>query len=167
MTPHLPQRAHAVPRSGGTTVVRRRRGDDPRAVPVEPMPGDAVGVLVVDDQESFRDAVGAMIGVTRGFRLVGTAASGDEAVAQVEARGVDLVLVDVNLGPHSGLDLCRVLLAVEHPPAVLLMSAYRREELPADLESVGVPFVAKDQLNPTALAQLWLELGRRERTERG
>jgi DNA-binding NarL/FixJ family response regulator len=131
------------------------------------MRGDAVGVLVVDDQESFRDAVGAMIGITRGFRLVGAAASGDEALAHVGALDVDLVLVDVNLGEHSGLDLCRVLLAAEHPPAVLLMSAYRREELPADLESIGVPFLAKDQLSPAALAQLWRELGPRERTGRG
>ena len=139
-----------------------RRLVDPLTVTI-----DTVAVLVVDDQESFREALTAMIGVADGFRLAGAVASGDEAVAHVGARAVDLVLLDVNLGEDSGLEVCRVLLAEARAPKVVLMSAYRREELPADLDSLGVPFVAKDQLSPATLTQWWRELGGRERTEPG
>jgi DNA-binding NarL/FixJ family response regulator len=143
-------------------VVRLGRPGHPRAVG-----DDAVAVLVVDDQEPFRDAVAAMIGVADGFRLAGVAASGDEGLVRARADDVDLVLLDVNLGVPSGLEVCRLLLADAAPPAILLMSAYRGAELPVALESLGVPFVAKDHLSPGTLAQLWRELGRPRRAERG
>jgi DNA-binding NarL/FixJ family response regulator len=116
-----------------------------------------VSVLVVDDQESFRDAVAAMIDVTPGFRLDSAVATGEEALERQRRAPVDLVLLDVNLGGISGIETGRRICAEADPPAVVLMSAYRSSELPAELEALAVPFVPKDQLNPATLRQLWAE----------
>ena len=117
-----------------------------------------VKVLVVDDQEPFRDAVASLVGFTPGFRLVGAVSSGEEALRHVAGIATDLVLVDVNLGGESGVEACRDLRAVAGAPAVVLMSGYRRSELPAEIDELAVPFVAKDQLSPDTLWRLWDEL---------
>jgi DNA-binding NarL/FixJ family response regulator len=114
-----------------------------------------VAVLVVDDQESFRDAVASLVEFTPGFRLVGAVESGEAALDHVRRVPTDLVLLDVNLGGMSGVETCRDLRAGAPPMAVVLMSGYRRSELPADVDSLAVPFVAKDQLSPATLQQLW------------
>jgi DNA-binding NarL/FixJ family response regulator len=116
-----------------------------------------VSVLVVDDQESFRDAVAAMIDVTPGFRLASAVASGEEAIERQRRAPVDLVLLDVNLGGLSGIETGRRICAQADPPAVVLMSAYRSAELPAELETLAVPFVPKDQLTPATLHELWAQ----------
>jgi DNA-binding NarL/FixJ family response regulator len=122
---------------------------DGRAVSAE------VRVLVVDDQEPFRDAVASLLEFTPGFRLVGSVASGEDALDHVRRSAADLVLLDVNLGGMSGVETCRRLRATDGAPAVVLMSGYRRAELPADLDALAVPFVAKEQLSPDALQRLW------------
>jgi len=53
-----------------------------------------VGVLVVDDQAVFRAAAIAVIELTPGFRLVGQARSGEEAIELVHQNAPDLVLLD-------------------------------------------------------------------------
>jgi DNA-binding NarL/FixJ family response regulator len=128
----------------------RRVVADPRAVPT-----DEVAVLVVDDQESFRDAVAGLVEITPGFRLAGAVASGEAALALVRDTETDLVLLDVNLGGISGVETCRGLREAADPPAVVLMSGYRRSELPAEVDALAVPFVAKEQLSPETLQRLW------------
>jgi DNA-binding NarL/FixJ family response regulator len=117
--------------------------------------GDEVAVLVVDDQESFRDAVAGLVTVTPGFRLAGAVDSGEAALAHVQETPTDLVLLDVNLHGRSGVDTCRDLRSRAGAPAVVLMSAYRRSELPADVDALDVPFVPKDQLSSETLTRLW------------
>lgn len=63
---------------------------------------DEVRVLVVDDQEKFRDVVREVIDVTPGFVLVGEAGSGEEAVAAVGSVSAALVLMDVRMPGSAG-----------------------------------------------------------------
>ncbi len=69
----------------------------------EGMPDTAV--LVVDDNESFRDAIGAVLG-QQGIP-VRYAADQQEALARLEAElsGIGLVLVDHHMPGGSGADL--------------------------------------------------------------
>jgi two-component system response regulator AlgR len=129
--------------------------------------GDEVAVLVVDDQESFRDAVAGLVEVTPGFRLAAAVDSGEAALEHVAHVPTDLVLLDVNLGGRSGVDTARDLRAGDPAPAVVLMSGYRRSELPADIDALDVPFVAKDQLSPETLRHLWDGLADERRAGRG
>jgi DNA-binding NarL/FixJ family response regulator len=117
-----------------------------------------VDVLIVDDQESFLDAMAALIGVMSGFRVVGVATSGRQALERVQQQPVDLVLLDVHLGEESGIEIGVAMQALAHRPAVVLMSAYRREELGLDIQLVGAPFIAKDELSPTRLRNTWCVL---------
>lgn len=66
-----------------------------------------IGVLIVDDQEPFRRAASAVVELADPFRVVGTAASGEECLAVVDVLHPDLVLLDVNLPGISGIETCR------------------------------------------------------------
>jgi two-component system, NarL family, response regulator YdfI len=59
-------------------------------------------VLVVDDSVLPRAAARTMLGSAPGFRLVGEAASGAEALRAMEAMKADLVLMDVHMPGMDG-----------------------------------------------------------------
>ena len=64
-------------------------------------------ILVVDDEQSYRDALAVAL-QREGF-LVETAADGPEAIARFDAARPALVLLDVMLPKISGIDVCREL----------------------------------------------------------
>ena len=96
------------------------------------MPTRPVPVLIVDDQAFFRSAARAVLAVTPGFAAVGEASSGEEAVARVEGLQPGLVLMDIHLPGISGIEATRRIRAAHPATAVLLLSTYRAEDLPAD-----------------------------------
>jgi DNA-binding NarL/FixJ family response regulator len=93
------------------------------------MEGRPVRVVMVDDHEMVLEGLKAMLARFAGrVRVVGQAASAEEAQPMVAALSPDVVLCDVRLRGSSGLDLCRRL--IEHDPdcRVLLLSVYDDEQ---------------------------------------
>ena len=66
-----------------------------------------VRVLIVDDQEPFRRAMGAVVDATDGFVVVGSATSGEESLRSAGELRPDLVLMDVNLPGIDGIEAAR------------------------------------------------------------
>lgn len=89
--------------------------------PITPGP-----ILVVDDQRELRFLIRlSLLSLGR----VETAATAAEALAQVEGDRPRLIVLDVSLGPESGLELCRRL---KSDPAtsgirILLLSAHGQD----------------------------------------
>ncbi|MGH2766519.1 MAG: response regulator transcription factor, partial [Actinomycetota bacterium] len=70
-----------------------------------------VRVLIVDDQEPFRQAARAVVELTDGFEVAGEAETGEAAVDAARGLGPDLVLMDVNLPGIDGLEATRRILS--------------------------------------------------------
>lgn len=117
-----------------------------------------VGTLVVDDKETFREALRQLIAAAPGFILVGEAGSGEDAIAAAEALAPQLVLMDVRMPGMGGIEAARVL-AHKHPGiVVVLISVHGSEELPPELvEGRDAAFVHKQNLRPRVLRELWEE----------
>ena len=114
---------------------------------------EGVRVLVVDDAAAFRAAAGAVVGRTPGFVLVGEAADGRAALAQVAALAPDLVVLDIHLPDLDGIEVCGRL---NRPPHVLLCSTYAMGDLPARaLDCGALAYLPKDDLRPAVLERLW------------
>jgi DNA-binding NarL/FixJ family response regulator len=103
-------------------------------------------IVIVDDSRHFLDAARGVL-ERDGFTVVGVASSSTEALQLARDLRPDAILVDIDLGDESGLDLARELAASGAAPVVLI-SAYPESEL-ADLivASPAVGFVSKSQLS--------------------
>ncbi len=61
-----------------------------------------VRIVLVDDHALFREGLTRLLGVEPDFDIVGHCATVDEALEILSSRPVDLVLLDVDLGPQRG-----------------------------------------------------------------
>ena len=105
-------------------------------------------VLVVDDEESFVDAL--CVGLRNEGFTVHVARDGAEALEVFDDVHPDLVLLDVMLPRLSGLDVCRELRSRSSVP--ILMVTARDDELDA---VVGLELGADDYITkPYALREL-------------
>jgi two-component system response regulator RegX3 len=78
----------------------------------------SASVLVVDDEDSFVDALA--IGLTREGFVVRVARDGAEALEQFDASNPDAVLLDVLLPKVSGLEVCRRLRSRSSVPIIMV-----------------------------------------------
>ena len=128
--------------------------------PMDPPEGSikTVSVLIVDDQQPFRDVARTVIGMSAGFEVVAEAASGEEAVAAVEANPPDLVLMDINLPGMSGIEATCEITASHPDVSIVLLSTYSEADLPSDARDCGaIAYVHKEDFGPALMRQLWDE----------
>jgi two-component system, NarL family, invasion response regulator UvrY len=120
------------------------------------MPGEAVSVLVVDDQAPFRTAARLVVKSTTGFEVVGEAKSGEEALDQVALLKPNLVLMDINMEGMGGIAATRHISEEHSGTEVILLSTYDEDDLPADARTCGaLAYVHKERFGPDILEQAW------------
>jgi DNA-binding NarL/FixJ family response regulator len=113
-----------------------------------------VTVLIVDDHPSFC-AVARTVLETEGFEVVGTAESGERAVAETLRLLPDVVLLDVHLPDMTGFDVIARLREAGSTAAVVLTSSRDVSHFgPLIEESGACGFVEKTALSGDALRAL-------------
>jgi two-component system, OmpR family, response regulator RegX3 len=98
-------------------------------------------ILVVDDEESYRDALSVAL-EREGFR-VELAADGQEALDQFEATNPSLVLLDVMLPRISGVDVCRELRSRTRVPIIMVTARSAEIDAVVGLEVGADDYVSK------------------------
>jgi len=102
---------------------------------------DAPLILVVDDEQSYRDAL--RIALEReGFR-VEVAADGVEAIARFDAIHPALVLLDVMLPRLSGVDVCRQIRTRSQVPIIMVTARNAEIDAVVGLEVGADDYVTK------------------------
>jgi DNA-binding NarL/FixJ family response regulator len=104
-----------------------------------------ITVLAVDDQPIFLRAAQQLIADTPGFKQVGAATCGPEALAMAAALEPDIVLVDVRMPGMDGIETARRLVALDARAVVVLVSLEEAPELPASLAAVGAALHLRKQ----------------------
>ena len=79
-------------------------------------------LLVVDDHPVFRDGLAALLGSLDDMEVVAVASDGPEALAVLDDRDVDVVLMDLNLMTVSGVDVTAQVAARTDAPSVLVVT---------------------------------------------
>ncbi len=98
-------------------------------------------VLVVEDEESFSDALSYMLR-KEGYE-VAVAANGPEAIEQFDRGGADLVLLDLMLPGLPGTEVCRQLRARSAVPVIMVTAKDSEIDKVVGLEIGADDYVTK------------------------
>jgi two-component system response regulator RegX3 len=116
-------------------------------------------VLVVEDEESFSDALSYMLR-KEGFE-VAVAVSGPEALEAFERNGADLVLLDLMLPGLPGTEVCRELRARSNVPVIMLTAKDSEVDKVVGLELGADDYVTKPFSSRELVARIRAVLRRR------
>ena len=107
--------------------------------------------LIVDDNPLYLSEARNLL-QRQGMSVVGVASNRADALAIAAFDRPDVVLVDVDLGTESGLDVARALAMGDQPLTVILISAYAEKDLGELLdESPALGFLPKSIVSRTAI----------------
>jgi len=98
-------------------------------------------VLVVDDEESYRQALAS--GLTREGFTVESAGDGHEALRLFHRVHPDLVLLDVMLPDQSGIEICQQMRALKPVPIIMVTARDSEVDIVLGLELGASDYVAK------------------------
>ncbi len=98
-------------------------------------------VLVVEDEESFRDALGFMLR-KEGYDVT-VAGDGLQALEQFDRQGADLILLDLMLPGMSGTDVCRSIRQKSKVPIIMVTAKDTEIDKVVGLEIGADDYVTK------------------------
>jgi DNA-binding NarL/FixJ family response regulator len=137
---------------------------------------DAIRVLIVDDHALFRRGLEATLQLEPDISVVGEAGDGAEALAKAQESLPDVVLMDVKMPRHSGIEACKII-KLEVPSARIVMltmsddeadlyeavkagaSGYLLKDVPVDelADSIRAVHGGQSLINPSLASKLLTE----------
>ena len=115
--------------------------------------GEAVRVLVVDDQRLVRDGIASLLGIQPGITVVGTAADGKAAVHAAAELAPDVVLMDVRMPEMDGVEAAAILHRRAPEVRVVMLTTFDDEEYVLQALRAGASGYLLKDLPATELAQ--------------
>jgi pilus assembly protein CpaE len=132
-----------------------------------------IRVLAVDDSATIRETLGLLIGAQPDMELVGTAASGHEAVRRAAELQPDIVLMDIHMPDLDGIQATWLVSSRAPHGAVIMVTSEERIDFIQKAMSAGAqgyvlkPFGAGQQLFQTIRDVHGRSSARRMRVENG
>jgi DNA-binding NarL/FixJ family response regulator/class 3 adenylate cyclase len=106
---------------------------------------ECMSVVIVDDQALVRAGFRMILDAEDDVEVVGEAASGREAIAEVQRLRPDIVLMDVRMPELDGIEATRQLLAEGVPSKVVMLTTFDMDEYVYEALRAGASgFLLKD-----------------------
>lgn len=106
---------------------------------------DAIRILVADDHAIVRTGFRQFIADEPDMEVAAEAASGEEVIALVREREIDVVLLDIAMPDKNGIDTLHVIKQIKPQLPVLFLSTYPETQYAVILLRAGADgYVTKD-----------------------
>jgi DNA-binding NarL/FixJ family response regulator len=111
-------------------------------------------ILVVDDHAPYRATARALL-EAEGYDVIGEAADGASAIAEIERLRPEIVLLDVQLPDIDGFEVAARLTRNKTPSQIVLISSRAADDFGSLVDESGARgFVSKDELSGAAIEAL-------------
>ncbi|MGV3519453.1 response regulator [Luteitalea sp.] len=117
-----------------------------------------ISVFVVDDHALFREGLLRLLSTDPQLEVVGGASSLDEALTGLPPAGVDVLIVDYDLGDASAVTLVRQLRERQYAARILLVTAGLPDRDALELVRLGISGIVHKQHSPEALQRSILDV---------
>lgn len=94
----------------------------------EPKSDARIRVICVEDHRIVREGIALIINQESDMEVVGSCASGDEAVALYRQTRPDVVLMDLRLGKTSGVDAIKAIRQDDPQARIVVLTMYEGDE---------------------------------------
>jgi DNA-binding NarL/FixJ family response regulator len=118
---------------------------------------ETIRVLLVDDQDLFREGVRVIVDAQEGLEVVGSAADGLEAVRLVDELQPDVVLMDIRMPDMDGVEATRQIFLPdrsarrERPVRVVVLTTFNLDDRAASAIRHGASGFLLKGTTPTML----------------
>src|SRR5215471_13899902 len=93
-----------------------------------PVKNGAIRVMCVEDHRIVRDGIALIINHEPDMEVVGSCATGEEAVALYQTCRPDVTLMDLRLGAMSGVDAIRAIRREDPGARIVVLTMYEGDE---------------------------------------
>jgi DNA-binding NarL/FixJ family response regulator len=113
---------------------------------------NAIGLVVVDDQATVREALAVMLDLAEDVDVIGTATNGQEALAVVAEKAPDVVLMDLNMPVMGGVEATGRIREAHPEVVVLVLTTFDDDEsILAALQAGASGYLTKEADRATIL----------------
>ena len=119
------------------------------------MKTNSIRVLIVEDHNVVRQGLVALLNVVEGIEVVGEAADGQEAIAQIRRHKPDVTLIDLRLPRLSGVDVIeRIRMESSHARFVVLTTYDGDEDIYRALKAGARAYLLKGMTSEDLIATI-------------
>ncbi len=110
-------------------------------------------VFIADSAEEFCNSLSAALQSAGGFQIVGTAADGEQAIAQIMEKKPELLVLDLMLSKRDGISVLKAISTMEHKPATLATSSFVTDYVTTAAANLGARYLMLKPCDMEALAE--------------
>ena len=101
-----------------------------------------MNVLIVDDEQLARQRLRKMLSTTTGYKIIGEAETGEDALRKTQASHPDVVLMDIRMPGMDGIEAASYINRMDNPPAIIFTTAFSDHALNA-FEAHAIDYLLK------------------------
>lgn len=114
-----------------------------------------IRILVVDDQQMFREGIRSRLELEPDMQVVGEAASAEEALTRIQETDPSIVILDVRLPNISGIEAARLMRQQWPDLKILILTGYDFDQYVRAAARAGIDgYLVKDAPQESLVAAL-------------
>jgi len=94
-------------------------------------------IVIVEDQSDLRESYSLIINGTNLYEVIGLYSTAEEAIAKMQKRTPDIILMDIQLPGMSGIEATRVIKERNHLVEVIMLTVHDDDEFVFDSLKAG------------------------------